>query len=226
LPTNFIFQGNPDRFDIDGYLAQAKGRISWLMTSSYKEITAGDQVFISRARGSKRLYESYGIIAECVAEGSASIRSDDPNAMKFWTENEGTTESYRVWLKLIRIAERGLPLDHKQIADNPVLASTGPLGYSAGTNYKLKPHESEELNELWSKLIKAAYIEKIQQQFDSQVSIFEKLSLDRLTEEYRRGLSKAADRPARTQVSTFVSRRSALVKASFAARRRWKGHDR
>jgi hypothetical protein len=85
------------------------------MTSSYKEIKAGDQVFIWRARGSKRLYESYGIIAECVAEGSASVRSDDLDAMKFWTENEGTTEAYRVWLRPIRIAERGLLLDQKQI---------------------------------------------------------------------------------------------------------------
>jgi hypothetical protein len=120
LPTTFIFQGNPDRFDIDGYLAQAKGRISWLVTSSYKEITAGDQVFIWRARGSKPLYKSYGIIAECVVEGSASIRSDDPESMQFWTENEGTTEEYLVWLKLIRVAEKGLLLDQKQIANNPV----------------------------------------------------------------------------------------------------------
>jgi hypothetical protein len=62
-------------------------------------------------------------------------------------------------------------------------------------------------------LIESTYIEKLQQQFDSEVSIFEKLSLDRLIEEYRRGLSKTADRPARIQVSTFVFQRSALVKA-------------
>lgn len=223
MPATFIFQGNPDRFDIDGYLARAKERISWLMTSSYKEITAEDQVFIWRAKGTKRLHESYGIIAECIAEGPASERVDDPHAMEFWTENEGTTVAYRVWLRLVRLAERGLPLDQKQIANNPVLASTGPLGYKAGTNYKLKPNESEELNKLWGKLAEETDTEKIGQRFAAQVSTFEKnFSLDRLMEEYRRGLSKAADKPAKTQVSAFVFQRSALVKAIARVRAKFR----
>jgi hypothetical protein len=214
LPTTFIFQGNPDRFDIEGYLAQAKGRISWLMTSSFREIRAGDQVFIWRAKGSKRLYESYGIVAHCIAEGAASKRTDDPDSIQFWRENEGTNVAHRVGLRIISITDGGLLLDHKQIADNPVLVRTGPLGYRAGINYKLKPNEAAELHLLWAKFIETTmYKEKIEQTFDSQVSIFEKFSLDRLIEEYRSGLSRSADGPVRTRVSTFVFQRSALVRA-------------
>jgi hypothetical protein len=69
------------------------------------------------------------------------------------------------------------------------------------------------LNELWDNFIGVTYAENIQKQFDSQASVFEKLSLDRLIEEYRRSLSEITDRPARAQVSTFVFQRSALVKA-------------
>ena len=194
-------------------MAQAKGRISWLMTSSYKEITRGDQVFIWRARGSKRVHESYGIIAECIVEGSAAVRADDPDSMQFWTKNEGASEAYRVWLRLIRVADKGSLLDQKQIANNPVLARTGPLGYTAGTNYKLKQNEAVELNNLWDKFIHVTYKEKIEQQFEANVSILEKLSLDRLLEEYRIELPKIGDRPVKTKVSTFVFQRSALVRA-------------
>ncbi len=199
-----------------------KSALSWLMTSSYKEIAAGDQVFIWRARGTKRPHESYGIIAECIAEGPASERADDPNSMEFWTKDEGKAVVYRVWLKVIRLAERGLLLDQRQIASNPILASTGPLGYRAGTNYKLRPNESEELNRLWGKLVEETDTEKIGQRFAAQVSIFENLSLDRLMREYRRGLPKTSHQPARTQVSTFVFQRSALVKAIARVRAKFR----
>jgi hypothetical protein len=211
--TTFIFQGNPDRFDIDGYLAGAKERVSWLMTSSYKEITAGDRVFIWRAKGTKRLYQSSGIIAECIVEGSASIRPDDPEAVPFWTEKSDANAAYRVWLRLFRVAAKGTLLGEKQIAGNPRLTNVGPIGYRAGTNYKLKPSESEELNKLWNNFVNSRYFEEIKHEFDVQVSIFEKLSLTRLIEEYQSDLSKIADRPARYQVSTFVFQRNPLVKA-------------
>ena len=93
LVTTFIFQGNPDRFDIDGYLARRSERINWLMTSSYKEIRPGDQVFIWRARGSKGVYKSAGIVAECFVLSPAIEMPDDPSAARFWVEEPDNFDS-------------------------------------------------------------------------------------------------------------------------------------
>jgi hypothetical protein len=38
----WIFQGNPDVFDIDGYLAKAVEEITWLVTRYASEIAIGE----------------------------------------------------------------------------------------------------------------------------------------------------------------------------------------
>jgi hypothetical protein len=47
----WIFQGNPDDFDIDGYLATAPAQFPWLVTRYGKEIEVGDRVYIWRNQG-------------------------------------------------------------------------------------------------------------------------------------------------------------------------------
>jgi hypothetical protein len=43
----WIFQCNPGRFDIDGYLKQNTGELSWLVTRYAADIKVGDTVFHS-----------------------------------------------------------------------------------------------------------------------------------------------------------------------------------
>jgi hypothetical protein len=53
----WIFQGNPDDYDIDGYLDSRPARLTWLVTRYAHEIAVEDRVFLWRnqgARGSDR----------------------------------------------------------------------------------------------------------------------------------------------------------------------------
>ena len=52
--VSYLFQGNPDRFDIDGYLQAAVDQdrdISWSVKQHKNIIQPGDTVFLWRAAG-------------------------------------------------------------------------------------------------------------------------------------------------------------------------------
>ncbi len=64
MPQTWIFQGNPDAFDIDGYLAAGLDRITWGMRQRSAEVRVGDRVYIWRAAGAQKA--DSGIIASGV----------------------------------------------------------------------------------------------------------------------------------------------------------------
>jgi hypothetical protein len=58
----WIFQGNPDDFDLDAFLATAPIQFPWLVTRYGDEISVGDRVYIWRTQGKQKGVA--GIIAE------------------------------------------------------------------------------------------------------------------------------------------------------------------
>ena len=63
----WIFQCNPDRFDIEAYLKQSSGELSWLVTRYKSGIKIGDTVYLWRSeplRVCRRLFGlSYAAMA-------------------------------------------------------------------------------------------------------------------------------------------------------------------
>lgn len=51
----WIFQGDPDEFDLDGYLASRPGQVPWLVTRYASEIAVGDHVYVWRNQGTQRV---------------------------------------------------------------------------------------------------------------------------------------------------------------------------
>jgi hypothetical protein len=51
VSRTWIFQGNPDRFDIDGFLKQNVGQLSWLVSRYKDDIGIGDTVYLWRSGG-------------------------------------------------------------------------------------------------------------------------------------------------------------------------------
>jgi hypothetical protein len=47
----WIFQGNPDDYDIDGYLNSRPAQLDWLVTRYASEIAVGDRVYLWRKQG-------------------------------------------------------------------------------------------------------------------------------------------------------------------------------
>ena len=64
----WIFQGNPNKFDIDGYLAVGTSEITWLVRQYSSEIKPGDVVYIWRSSGGSK-----GKAAVSSLEGPSSL---------------------------------------------------------------------------------------------------------------------------------------------------------
>jgi HNH endonuclease/EVE domain len=139
--TAWIFQGNPDRFDIDGYLAFAPDRITWLVNQYRKAIHPGDQVFLWRARG-RGTAGPAGVVAECLVVSRVMEMEDEPSSIQFWRGSGEAGPKPRVWLKVVRVAAR--LLDRDVIGDTPGLEAIGPIGFGNATNFKLGEEETRE----------------------------------------------------------------------------------
>lgn len=150
--TTYIFQANPDRYDIDGALASGRERITWLVTRYKNDIRLGDQVFIWRAKGSGA-YGPSGIVAECVVDSPISKSPEDPAELRFYRKPPDSKLRDRVSLKVVRVAKKYPVLDGNVIKGLSVLERVGPLGLHHATNFEVDSAQSTELNKLWSSVI-------------------------------------------------------------------------
>ena len=80
--ADLIFQGNPDEFDLDGYLASRPGEVAWLVTRYASEIAVGDHVYVWRNQGTQHAVA--GVVAEGIVTASPALRDEDPAAVRFW----------------------------------------------------------------------------------------------------------------------------------------------
>jgi EVE domain len=114
---SWIFQGNPEIFDIDGYFATAPGRFVWLVTRYADEMQPGDRVFIYRTG------EAAGIVAEAEIIGAPVPQTDAPDAVPFWRgDRAGAMEVRpRVPLSLLRVAGNREVLRRDWPREDPVL---------------------------------------------------------------------------------------------------------
>jgi len=60
--STWIFQGNPEVFDIEGYLAASAGLITWTVARYADQISPGDTVYIWQPKGKDAAQA--GILAE------------------------------------------------------------------------------------------------------------------------------------------------------------------
>jgi hypothetical protein len=209
--TTWIFQGNPNRFDMEGYLAFAPERITWLVNQSRKKIQLGDQVFLWRARGNGA-YGPAGILAECLTDSPVLEIPEEPSGIRFWRGSFEPGIAHRVWLKIIRVAEKGAILERDTISKVPGLGSVGPIGFGNATNFELNENESRELNRIWHSLIGPRSQERANREFDDQAASLESAPLERLLQEYHRH-ARAAGPPRRTQAMAIIFERDPYVKA-------------
>jgi hypothetical protein len=212
--TAFIFQGNPNDFDIDGYLAGGREKIIWKVNQCRDDIVRGNQVFIWRALGNRR-HGPAGIVAECLVDDSKvdDVREDE-FAIPFWrVEQDYNARRPRVWLQVIRVAESGKILDRDTIRGTPALEKVGPLGFTQGTNFKLSGEEARRLNALWQATFPVHSDAQARQEFDRRAAVWEKVSMERLLAEYGRGHAIGSQVPRRMSVTTVIFERDPLVKA-------------
>ncbi|WP_179087857.1 HNH endonuclease [Paenibacillus amylolyticus] len=142
----WIFQGNPNKFNINGYLSDRK-YILWSIRQTHllKKIKVGDEVFLWRAEAGKT--GSGGVIGRAIITGLPELRKDDTNDM--WFTDEGLQEFFRVPMEVqeTRIMEgfiqRSLLVKHEILKDMRILKVANE------TNYLLNEQHAELLRGTW-----------------------------------------------------------------------------
>lgn len=119
MAQTWIFQANPNRFDIDSYLATDPANIRWLVRQRAGEMQIGDRVFLWRAIGSGE-EKLGGVLAEAEITAAPAQQLDLPAALPFWAPGEQDTAQMRVDLRMVRIALRDR-VRRGWLADDPVL---------------------------------------------------------------------------------------------------------
>jgi hypothetical protein len=148
----WIFQGNPDRFDIDGYL-QNLGLIYWSVTKFEDQINLGDSVFIWRAKGHKEGIS--GIIAKAVVIEKPCPQNEvshpERRSESLWVKPENDVSNIKAGLALedVRLTPDVGMLTLEQIISIPALAQLQILTVRTGTNFKLSENQFQCINNLW-----------------------------------------------------------------------------
>jgi hypothetical protein len=145
----WLFQGNPDDFNLDGYLATRPPEFPWLVTRYADDIAVGDRVYIWRTQGEQAT--DAGVIAEAEVIAPPALRPED--AVRFWRAGatEATAPLTRALLRLVRVAGRGEVIQRKWCIEDPVLRDLPNVRMAAATNYPLSQGHAERLAALWSR---------------------------------------------------------------------------
>src|SRR4051794_35312166 len=100
----WIFQGNPDKFDLDAYLGTSPTQLPWLVTRYGQQIAVGDRVFIWRTQGSAKAVA--GVFAEGTVVAPAMPRPESADAVPFWRgdADQAVEVQPRALLRLNRVA--------------------------------------------------------------------------------------------------------------------------
>jgi len=152
MSGTWIFQGIPDDFDIDGYLAAGLDRITWrVVYAKYaNEMTPGDPVFIWRAAGKVKAVS--GVIATATIDSEPWTGFDHAEAKPFRTGPPVPDVQDRyVWLRLDRVAKTREVIKRAWLKDDPVCAGLQVIKQPTGTNYPVPEHHAVRLRALWER---------------------------------------------------------------------------
>ena len=115
----WIFQGNPDRYDIDGYLAARPAELLWLITRYDSDISVGDRVYL--LIGSANHDPEEFSDSECL-----NIQRQRPHSVAFGNgahfcigSGLARVEAYLVFASLLRRLP-GIRLASQEISFQPV----------------------------------------------------------------------------------------------------------
>ncbi|WP_211115127.1 EVE domain-containing protein [Nitrospirillum amazonense] len=144
--TTWIFQANPDRFDVDGFLATRPTRFRWSAQQQADLMAIGDDIYLWRAKGARGVA---AIVAKTKIVELPSIVPDDEASVPFWASGEINVAAPRVMLELLRVATPDEALKADWLREDPVLRTLGILAMPRATNYRVTTAEATRLDALW-----------------------------------------------------------------------------
>jgi hypothetical protein len=147
----WLFQANPDAFDLDRYLARE--RINWRVRQKHlaREMQPGDDVYVWRAMGSGGDREVSGVVASGHLIEPPDLYENDPDGKRFWKNaDDGVGPALRVGIRVTKVANKRELLKRDWMLEDPVLAGLSVLKQPNGTNYAVTDAQAERLRRLWA----------------------------------------------------------------------------
>lgn len=147
--TTWIFQGNPEKFDIDGYITDRK-YIWWSLRQMHfeKEVRTGDEVFLWRTESGHP--GSGGLIARGVVIGPPTMRTDE-DAKQYWKCDDWKVAGLGVPIELEEVKLLNGFIPRTSILQNKLLEDLHILRMANQTNYKISESHTTELHKIWGK---------------------------------------------------------------------------
>lgn len=151
----WIFQGNPDDYDLDEYFRTQSYVYWWTRHGKHqREMRTGDQVFFWRAAGNKTKAVAgivgYGQVAEEPVVRRSVLHTkflrDD-----LWHGIKPDPSGFVAGIVLsdVRLTQRDGMLTRHAVAIHPTLGELGVIKVGTGTNFRLEPEHTTALIELW-----------------------------------------------------------------------------
>ena len=141
----WIFQGNPDTFNVDAYL-NSNTEILWTVRQKHlaEDMRQGDEVFIWRASGKRQGVA--GIVAIGELAGDPTLMQDDPASRDLWVEEDPESLRLRVRISLGKVSTGAKQIVRRDwLRDDPVASQLRILKLSAETNYRISQNEAQRI---------------------------------------------------------------------------------
>ena len=151
----WLFQGNPDQFDIDVYLQKTK-KIYWSVSVKkyQQEISIGDIVFLWRAQGKNKAIS--GVVAKSTVIEECKLKNKLNNPInlydELWMPESVEKSEYKVGLlvETFRLQPINNMLTAQDFKADPILKESRIIKVRVGSNFSLSQDEAQRINDLWS----------------------------------------------------------------------------
>lgn len=152
--TTWIFQGNPDRFNVDRYIS-TNNQIYWTVKhkSHQQQINIGDTVYFWRAAGKNK--NAAGIIAKGVINEECKPKNEvnNPELLSefLWTDesDEPTEIKAGILIEEKRLIPSKGMITRTVVKNDNILSESTIIKASVGSNFILSDVQSEQVETLW-----------------------------------------------------------------------------
>ncbi|MBC6982867.1 EVE domain-containing protein [Caulobacter sp. 17J80-11] len=148
MQRTWLFQGNPERFDLTGFFASKPAETDWSVSRYKDEIAVGDRVFIWRSGNSKA--EPGGVIAEAVVLEGPRLKADSGPAQWWRSPTEGDDVKLRARLGIRRIVGKKTMIKRDWLKGDPAFHDHLIMQMPNHTTFKVEGAHLERLDRLWA----------------------------------------------------------------------------
>jgi hypothetical protein len=147
----WIFQGNPNRFDIDDYLSRYS-YIYWSAPTNQKDFEIGDRAFIWRS-GTQAGLVAIGIIKEKPTPRK-DVKIKEALGDDLWVSQSDEPSEIKVGIEIedVKLTEEEGFVSRELLKTNPIISKNRIISNPVGTVFRLNTDETNALSELWGNI--------------------------------------------------------------------------